>query len=96
MIYEKSSIELRPINTIEDVSTCMRSLASEIGGSHHSPEKAEMLLRNLADRLSEINMQMHLTMHESFKYQGISDDYRKRYLRQQNIKEYENEKREYV
>ena len=75
------------IETIEDVATHMRILASEIGGCHHSSEEAECLINELANKLSDLNMHLNINVNRSLDICGISDSYRRRYLRQQNIKE---------
>ena len=90
----KSMVEFHSIDTIEDVATCIRVLASEIGGAHHTPKKAEELLNDLANKLSGINMQMNIRLHDSLTLAGISDRYRTSYLRQQDIKEREQKEAE--
>ena len=77
--------------TIENIATKMRTLASEIGGNHHSLEEAQDLLNKLADELSEVNMNMSIRLHDAIKeadgLSGINDSYRFLYQRQKNIKE---------
>ena len=78
--------------TIENRVTKMRMLASEIGGEHHTPKEAEKLLNELADELSETNIQMSIKLHKCLEeidndYSDIDDCARFLYLRQKNIKE---------
>ncbi len=77
--------------SIENIATKMRTLASEIGGNHHSSEEAEDLLNKLADELSEVNMNISIRLHDAIKEAdgllGINDSYRFLYQRQKNIKE---------
>lgn len=79
--------------TIENIAKKMRVLANEIGGEHHSPKEAEQLLNELADELSETNIQMSIKLHKCLEeidndYSDIDDDFRLLYLRQKNIKEF--------
>lgn len=80
--------------TIENIATKMRTLASEIGGNHHSPKEAEKILNILADELSEVNMNISIRLHDAIKesdeLSGINDSYRFLYQRQENIKENED------
>lgn len=78
--------------TIEDIATKMRMLAYEIGGNHHSPKEAEKILIELADELSEVNINMSIKLNKCLnevddKFTGISENYRFIHLRQKNIKE---------
>lgn len=78
-------------NSIENIATKMRALASEIGGNHHSPEEAQDLLNKLADELSEVNMNISIRLHDAIDEAdgllGVDDSYRFLYQRQKNIKE---------
>lgn len=78
-------------NSIENIATKMRALASEIGGNHHSPEEAQDLLNKLADELSEVNMNISIRLHDAIDEADglldIDDSYRFLYQRQKNIKE---------
>jgi len=80
--------------TIENIATKMRVLASEIGGNHHSPEEAQDLLNDLADQLSEVNMNISIKLHDTISEAdgllGINNSYRFLYQRQKNIKENED------
>lgn len=77
-------------NTIENIATKMRMLAAEIGGNHHSPKEAEKLLAELADDLSEVNINMSIKLHSAVneidEITGISDRYRFWYQKAKNIK----------
>lgn len=80
--------------TIEDIAVSMRTLASEIGGGHHSLEEAEQLLKDLSWELSYLNVEMSIMLHSSlleydYTLAGVSEKCRNLYLRQQNIKEHE-------
>ena len=81
-------------NSIENIATKMRVLASEIGGNHHSLEEAQDLLNELADDLSEVNMNISIRLHDAINEAdgllGINDSYRFLYQRHKNIKENEN------
>ena len=81
-------------NSIENIATKMRVLASEIGGNHHSLEEAQDLLNKLADELSEANMNLSIRLHDAINEAdgllGIDDNYRFLYQRQKNIKGNEN------
>jgi len=78
--------------SIEDIATKMRMLAYEIGGSHHSPKEAEKILIELADELSDINVNMSIKLHAVDKqFTGVTENYRNIYLRQENIKENMND-----
>lgn len=83
-------------NSIENIATKMRALASEIRGNHHSPEEAQDLLNKLADELSEVNMNIFIRLHDAIDEAdgllGIDDSYRFLYQRQKNIKENEDGK----
>ena len=81
-------------NSIENIATKMRVLASEIGGNHYSLEESQDLLNKLADELSEVNMNISIRLHDAMNEAdgllGIDDSYRFLYQRQKNIKENEN------
>ena len=81
--------------SIENIATKMRALASEIGGNHHSLEEAQDLLNELADDLSEVNMNISIRLHDAINEAdgllGINDSYRFLYQRHKNIKENEND-----
>lgn len=83
-------------NSIENIATKMRALASEIGGNHFSPKEAEKILNVLADDLSEVNMNISIRLHDAINEAdgllGIDDSYRFLYQRQKNIKENEYDK----
>ena len=76
--------------TIENIATKMRTLASEIGGNHHSPKEAEKILNVLADELSEVNMNISIILHgginKTDELLGINDIYRFLYQKQKNVK----------
>lgn len=81
--------------TIENVATKMRRLAWEIGGNHHSLQEAEQLLLDLADQLSEININMSIKLNDALKevddqYTGVSKEYRFLTKRQKNIEDLAN------
>lgn len=85
--------------TIENVITKMRRLAWEIGGNHHSLQEAEQLLINLADQLSEININMSIQLNDALnevddQYTGVSKEYRFLTKRQKNIEELANRKKD--
>ena len=77
------------MKNIEQIATDMRCLAQEIGGEHHTFKESERLLKELADELSNVNMEFSLKIHELFDkddvYTGITDNARFDERKQRNI-----------
>lgn len=79
-------------DSIRQITTNLRALAYEIGGSHHTPKESEELLMNFADRLDDIGYEL---ITESRRFETISGVSRKGYelyLRQKNIEELKRRK----
>ena len=78
--------------TINQIAARLRGLASEVGGNHYTNKETEEILRTLADRLGEININISDKMNECIEsidldYTGVSYQYRQLYRRNKNIAE---------
>lgn len=82
--------------TIDELAGKMKMLAAEIGGNHHTPKEAEKILKDLADELDDININMSLMLNECLKeadnvFTGVSERSRWLTLKERSYKEVRNE-----